>query len=476
MPKLDDLYLIAETQNPSMICIVESWLSDEIIDCELSIENYTLTRLDRNRHGGGLLVYVHASLNWEILLEGSELEFLALSISSPCDVKHCVSLLYRPPSAPVSSFDKLFTILHELAPFRFASFVLIGDFNVDICNIEHSYYYKLQSIIETLSLSQVVRSPTHTNSNSHASLIYLALVSNKALLLDCSVIPPLSNSEHNGLELCFKWKHCEKQICAAPRIIWQYKDANYIKACQMAEETDWDTPLHEDDIDRSAINWHKRFMEIMIACISRKSLRRRRNLPWLTKNIIQHIRKRNAAFQAAKNSAKTEKYSKFRKLRNEVVSMLRNAKSSYFKKINPHNKKQFWKSIKYLSKQQSGIPALHHHDKIAESDYEKASMLNEFFSTCFNTAVPPLSMNDDDFTVQNDRCPEELLCSDEEVLYFIMSMDLQKANGPDGISAKMLKGVAYSITPSLTRLFNISIVQGRVPECWKSSSVVPIPK
>ena len=133
---------------------------------------------------------------------------------------------------------------------------------------------------------------------------------------------------------------------------------------------------------RSAINWHKRFMEIMIACIPRKSLRRRRNLPWLTKNIIQHIRKRNAAFQAAKNSAKTEKYSKFRK-RNEVVSMLRNAKSSYFKKINPHNKKQFWKSIKYLSKQQSGIPALHHHDKIAESDYEKASMLNEFFFDLF---------------------------------------------------------------------------------------------
>ena len=147
----------------------------------------------------------------------------------------------------------------------------------------------------------------------------------------------------------------------------------------MAEETDWDALLHEDDIDRSAINWHKRFMEIMIACIPRKSLRRRRNLPWLTKNIIQHIRKRNAVIQAAKNSAKTEKYSKFRKLRNEVVSMLKNAKSTYFKKINPHNKKQFWKSIKYLSKQLSGIPALHHHDKIAESDYEKASMLINFF-------------------------------------------------------------------------------------------------
>ena len=57
---------IAETQNPSMICIVESWLSDEIIDCELSIENYTLTRLDRNRHGGGLLVYVIVDCKYTI--------------------------------------------------------------------------------------------------------------------------------------------------------------------------------------------------------------------------------------------------------------------------------------------------------------------------------------------------------------------------------------------------------------------------
>ena len=292
-----------------------------------------------------------------------------------------------PPKPVPTSFCTSFLLWQTFHHTSWVSTISLCEFytnwwlNVDICNSEHPYYYKLQSIIETFSLSQVVRSPTHTNSNSHASLIDLALVSNKALLLDCSVIPPLSNSDHNGLELCFKWKHCEKQICTAPRIIWRYKDADYIKACQMAEETDWDALLHEDDIDRSAINWHKKFMEIMIACIPRKSLRRRRNLPWLTKNIIQHIRKRNAAFQAANKSAKTEKYSKFRKLCNEVVSMLRNAKSSYFKKINPHNKKQFWKSIKYFSKQQSGIPALHHHDKIAESDYEKASMLNKKIST-----------------------------------------------------------------------------------------------
>ena len=43
----------------------------------------------------------------------------------------------------------------------------------------------------------------------------------------------------------------------------------------------------------------------------------------------------------------------------------------------------------------------------------------------------------------------------DEVLFLIKSLDLSKANGPDGISAQMLKGTAHSIARSLTKLFNI---------------------
>ena len=154
--------------------------------------------------------------------------------------------------------------------------------------------------------------------------------------------------------------------------------------------------------------------------------------------------------------------------------MIRNAKSSYFKNLNPRNKKQFWKAVKYLNKQQSSIPTLHYHDTAAESDSEKASLLNECFSACFNRDIPPLSPADD--TVHFSPCPDELLCTADEVLFLIMSLDPSKANGPDGTSAQMLKGTAHSIAPSLTKLFNISISQGRFPECWKTSSVVPIPK
>ena len=235
----------------------------------------------------------------------------------------------------------------------------------------------------------------------------------------------------------------------------------------MIEETDWDHLLHENDVDYSATNWHNTFMEIMSACIPQQTLKRRRNLPWLT---TRHIRKQNAAFQAARKSGKPEHHSKFKKLHNKVVRLMRSVKSSYFQGLNPKDKKQFWKAIKYLNKHQSTIPILNYQDTTAESNSKKASLLNEFFSTCFNRDIPPLSpANTSQHTLQYDLRSDEFLCSTDEILFLVKSLDSSKANGPDGVSA-------HSIAPSLTKLFNISIRQGRFPECWKTSTVVSIPK
>ena len=82
----------------------------------------------------------------------------------------------------------------------------------------------------------------------------------------------------------------------------------------------------------------------------------------------------------------------------------------------------------------------------------------------------------DDYNLDPSCCPEEFLCTEEEVIDLLLSLDTTKANGPDGISATMLKSTAYSITPEITKLFNKSIKSGRLPSGWKLSSVVPVPK
>ncbi len=125
LPKLDNLRAEATAQKPSVICIVESWLSENNIIYHISDSeiNYQITR---NRHGGGIhvhvLVYIHRSLTWEILSRTStDLELLALSVSSSftTTAKHCVSVLYHLPSSSVSFFDNLCTTLHSLSPHLF---------------------------------------------------------------------------------------------------------------------------------------------------------------------------------------------------------------------------------------------------------------------------------------------------------------------------------------------------------------------
>ena len=64
-------------------------------------------------------------------------------------------------------------------------------------------------------------------------------------------------------------------------------------------------------------------------------------------------------------------------------------------------------------------------------------------------------------------CPSDLLCTEEEVLELLTNIDTTKSNGNDGILGRMLKSTATSITPSLTKLFNLSIKLGKLPAEWK---------
>ena len=159
-----------------------------------------------------------------------------------------------------------------------------------------------------------------------------------------------------------------------------------------------------------------------------------------------------------------------------MVSQLRSAKKSFVDTIPTGNTKEFWKAIKLLNgKGSQTIPVINHDGRQLVSDQQKADALNYFFHSCFNTTLPPLS-EEGNSVLDPDACPEELYCSEQEVYELLTNLDHKKASGPDGISARMLKGTATSIAPVLTMLFNCSIQTGKLPSAWKVSNIVPIPK
>ena len=132
--------------------------------------------------------------------------------------------------------------------------------------------------------------------------------------------------------------------------------------------------------------------------------------------------------------------------------------------------------MKYLRKEQNTIPVLSHNGSSAHNDNDKANMLNNFFSQCFNTKLPPLTPCDCHRFTTSGECPENILCTEEEIIHLLKNIDVSKSSGPDRISGRMLKGTARSIAPPITKIFNMSITLGCFPQTWKLSNVVPIPK
>ena len=118
-------------------------------------------------------------------------------------------------------------------------------------------------------------------------------------------------------------------------------------------------------------------------------------------------------------------------------------------------------------KKESRIPFLKSsNNEIISNDGEKASMLNNFFSQCFNSSLLALSEDDCSTFVDTDisESNEELLSTVEEVLEMLCTLDTSKATKLDGISAAMLKVTAESITKRIIALFNKSIQTGKVPK------------
>ena len=63
MNKLDELQDYIDRHKPSIIGITETWSTELVDDAELYLKEYNLFRCDRkNAQGGGVLLYVHASL------------------------------------------------------------------------------------------------------------------------------------------------------------------------------------------------------------------------------------------------------------------------------------------------------------------------------------------------------------------------------------------------------------------------------
>ena len=110
------------------------------------------------------------------------------------------------------------------------------------------------------------------------------------------------------------------------------------------------------------------------------------SLPWITKSLKRHMRKRDRLYKKAKRSGNnkcTPTWKNYRSQRNKVVQLLKSAHNSYLDNVIGEslqdNPKRFWSYVKLARTENIGVPTLRQGESLFISEKDKADALNKYF-------------------------------------------------------------------------------------------------
>ena len=133
--------------------------------------------------------------------------------------------------------------------------------------------------------------------------------------------------------------------------------------------------------------------------------------------------------------------------------------------------KKFWSHVKSTTKSTRIPEVVYYGGKTASDSIEKAKTFNEYFRRQFSEASN-YSINID---FQNDRS-FDIDFSESRIKSILSALNVNKAQGPDGINGAVLKHCSDSLVYPLSKMFNLVYNVGCIPSEWKTSNVVPVHK
>ena len=246
----------------------------------------------------------------------------------------------------------------------------------------------MNSLCTQFGLSQCIQEPSHFIENA-SSILDLVLVTNKNSVLVTGVGEPCLDSHVRyhcpAFAVLNFLKPRHKSI---RRTIWKYDEGNYDDFRIELNNFDWDT-LACDDIDMYVNNFTNTLSQIASSFIPNKCVTiKPYEPPWLTKEIKNKIRQRKRLYRKARKTDSLYHWNKFKKLRNEIVCLIRQRKDEHFQNLTSKLKTgslsscDWWKIIKHglimdsSKMSNSSIPPLFYgnNDKLISDEIEKASI------------------------------------------------------------------------------------------------------
>ena len=98
-PKIDELEFISNINNADVLCITETWLSEEISDNYIQITNFNLFRKDRPTGEGEVAIYVKSYFQCKTIYVDDSPGFISEIIwqrrNGDYTVMHCAGIFFQ---------------------------------------------------------------------------------------------------------------------------------------------------------------------------------------------------------------------------------------------------------------------------------------------------------------------------------------------------------------------------------------------
>ena len=476
---------------PDIIALSETWLNNDNKEIN-KIDGYCYHHIVRQgKIRGGVGLYIKNSFNFEVLNQFSyvsnEIEICTVVLNINLK-SYTIAVVYRPHQ----KFDNIKEFRKELAPilkskyFKKSNTIIVGDFNINLLqHSEHQETNEFLNFMQTFNYIPLITRPTRFPIGEQAGIP--SLLDHIYINFAPPAIPGILNYDMTDHLPVFLNIQLPQAVVATHTIKFRlFSDANQTKFTRSIAHVIWEEILIENDLDKNFNIFFDTFTKIYNECfplVTKNISNKQKMRPWITKGILNSIRRKNNLFKNFKLGLISE--NEYKTYKNRLIFILKIAKKRYFVRLFTNyrnNTRKLWQSINNLTKNTyawTKIDRIVVDNKRLSSPSDMSDAFNDFFVNIASRLESNLPKTDldplDNLSPRNINEMPIPNISLNEVVKVIKSLKNKTCNTND-FAPKIIKNNVHLLATPLTQLINQSVSQGKFPQKLKTATVIPLYK
>ena len=418
--KITDLRYILKHTGIEIVAVSDTKLSEEFPDAQFFIDGYTFPayRRDRNKHGGGLIVFTKKDpiTKRKKEFESTDLEIICLELTVSKRTWIIFSV-YRPlGSGNLANVFSESNKCVDMATRKYENIVIMGDISIDTDNDKGAGLNKMSEFCDIFDLDNLIRGNTCVTVGRASSID--VILTNKKRSFKNSGTVATGVSDFHKMVLTTMRAHYER---LKPNKIQyrSYKNFNEQKFLRDLENT----PFHlcNDLIDKNLA--YEQFRNMFKLVVDKHTPIKSKfilgtHAPFMNKELSKAIMHRSKLKNLHNRINTRGSWDAFKRQRNKCVAIKRKNVRTYFSllvKDNGHNNKRFWSAVKpFLSDKgtkKSNDIVLNDDGKILIDSKEVSEVLNTYFTDIvkITTGEEPRTTSCNRDGVATDEIIEEII-------------------------------------------------------------------